>query len=196
MGKRSRRCVEQLTLYVRHRAWLEAAPSKGKDGKSRVETFTAEEAEGTDRTELAMPPIDEASQPFYYLIEHLFRVGPSSAGEVLSFREIEAWAGFNGYDLSGWEAETIRSLSAAYMSEHQQADDPKRVPPYSPAEPVIDRSEVSRRIMEAFRQLVGAPDDEVSPEASEDQPVPGRSAPRSRGRVSPNRGQSRRSPPE
>lgn len=102
-----------------------------------------------------MPPVDEATEHFFYLVEHLMRVGPSTHGEVLSFGEIGEWARTNGYRLSGWEAETLRGLSAAYLHEHHAAEDIRRPPPYAPPAPVIERSLVSQRILEMYQRMAG-----------------------------------------
>ncbi len=125
-----------------------------------------------------MPPIDEATEPFFYLVEHLFRVGPSLAGEMVSHQEIAAWAGFNGYALDGWEAEALQRLSGAYVGEYHAAADDKREPPFTPSTPVVSRAEVSQRILAAFMALAGqgeGPD--ATPKTPAGRRSPGRTAP-------------------
>lgn len=84
------------------------------------------EAEGRDCPELQLPFIEPSLN---HLIDYLFEVGPSTAGEVLSFQEIAAWSAATGRTLTPWEAVTLRRLSSAYLSEAHAASDPDRAPP-------------------------------------------------------------------
>lgn len=112
-------------------AWLNAVPDK-KDrkgpGVSRLTTLTNKANLGGDPPGLELPPLDTGD----HLIKHLFDVGPSSAGEVLTFSEIRAWVDLTGHVLTAWEAETLRKLSAAYLGELQDAKAADRPPPFSP----------------------------------------------------------------
>lgn len=56
-------------------------------------------------------------------------VGPATAGEVVTFGEIEAWQRQTGRQLSAWEVEMINRLSRSYLSEYHQAQEPGRAPP-------------------------------------------------------------------
>ncbi len=85
-----------------------------------------EEREGEAQVLLEMPPVDAAS----HLIDALFEVGPSIAGEVLTFTEIQAWQNATGTPLNSWEATTLRRLSGEYLAERQAAEAPDRAPPY------------------------------------------------------------------
>lgn len=94
-------------------------------GASRLTTLTNKrnlgaEVEGLD------PPEVEAGD---HLIKHLFTVGPSSAGEVLTFSEIAAWTTLTGVVVTAWEAETLRAMSAAYLGELDAAKEPGRAAP-------------------------------------------------------------------
>lgn len=106
---------------------------------------------GKTRTELALPPLDAAQ----HIAEHLFQIGPSTSGEVVTYQEIQAWKNLTGHELNGWEAQTIRALSAAYLAEYQAAEDAKRPAPYSPDARLVSREEVSSRILAAFMRLAG-----------------------------------------
>jgi hypothetical protein len=92
-----------------------------------------------------MPPLDAGE----HLIDYLFRVGPSIAGEVLTFQEIQAWSEASGVVLDGWEAETLRRMSGAYLAEYQAASDLARPAPYR-ATPTLetgpDRKTVSDKL--------------------------------------------------
>lgn len=192
MGQFYAGCADQLILHVRHRAWLAARPGKGKDRRSRAEIFQADEDAGRDRPELDLPPADFGGQ----LVDHLFDVGPSAAGEALTFQEIAAWSAATGIALDAWEASTLKLLSCAYLAELDAASDPSRPPPAS-VRPKKTRAEVSSTIREIFERL--AAQDEArglgASSASEDRPsqkrsVPAPAAPASRGRArSPARSQ-------
>lgn len=119
----------------------------------------ADEEKGVARSELVMPPIEAGE----HLIDYLFKVGPSAAGETLTFQELAAWCAMTGHHLTAWEAATLRQLSGAYLGEYEAAANAKRPAPYQTAERVISREEVSNRILAAFKQLAGgdgATDDE------------------------------------
>lgn len=96
-----------------------------------------------------MPPLDAAD----HLAEILFKVGPSTGGEVITYQEITAWSGITGYTLNGWEAETLRALSSEYLAELHAAEDDNRPAPFQPVERIVSREEVSSRLMAAFRQF-------------------------------------------
>jgi hypothetical protein len=98
-----------------------------------------------------LPPLDAAD----HLAEILFKVGPSTAGEVISYQEIKAWSDLSGYTLNGWESETLRSLSGEYLAEIHAAEEVARPAPYQPAERIVSREEVSNRLLAAFTQLGG-----------------------------------------
>lgn len=90
--------------------------------------------------------------PAQYLIEYLFEVGPASAGEIVNYQEIDAWCRRSGVNLSGWEAKTIRALSAAYLGEYHAAKDPRRGAPFF-GDHLPDRDEVDRKLRSAFSAL-------------------------------------------
>lgn len=70
-----------------------------------------------------------SSGPAGHLVGYLFKVGPAIAGEVLTFTEIRNWTELTGVTLNAWEAETLRSLSSAYLSELEAAKSPARAAP-------------------------------------------------------------------
>ena len=77
-----------------------------------------------------MPPITYGD----FLIRHLYEVGPAVSGGTgmvpLSWQEIDAWMRRSGVDLTPWSAQTLRSLSAAYVAEARAAEDPGREAPW------------------------------------------------------------------
>lgn len=82
----------------------------------------------------------------------LFDVGPSTAGEVVTFQEIAAWQSATGVRLDAWEAETLRRLSHAYLAEMVEAKDPARPPPYQDAPPPPP-AEVASKLEAMFDRL-------------------------------------------
>lgn len=80
---------------------------------------------GVDQPGLILPEVEAGN----HLLDYLFRIGPLPGGEVVSFSEIAAWCDLTGVVLTSWEAETLRTMSAAYGSELHAAKDPKRPPP-------------------------------------------------------------------
>jgi hypothetical protein len=117
-----------------------------------MERLKADEEAGSRRPELEFPPLVAAD----HLIGYLFSVGPTAGGEPLTFQEIRAWVDLTGHSLSPWEAETLRTLSAAYASEHFQASDPDRPAPYrsTPFQAIKpSRDDVGARLTAAFDLL-------------------------------------------
>jgi hypothetical protein len=111
--------------------------------------FLADEEAGTTRPQLILPPLDGGA----YLAEHLFSIGPATAGETITYQEIKAWADLTGHVLNGWEAETLRGLSGAYLAELHAAEDAQRPPPFAPSERVQSREEVSAGLLAMFQAM-------------------------------------------
>jgi hypothetical protein len=82
-----------------------------------------------------MPEIKDGK----YLLDLLFSIGPAIAGYPLTFAELQAWQQSNSIKLDGFESNTIRRLSVAYLSEYNAASDPARPAPYRR---IIDRDAV------------------------------------------------------
>ena len=115
-----------------------------------MQRFEADEEAGTNRPELTPPPVEPDLD---YMVTYLMTVGPATAGEVLTFQEIQAWRRETGRVLNVWEVETLQRLSRAYLSEYHQAKDRDRPPPFAPAAPINDRRFVSSRILEMYRRM-------------------------------------------
>lgn len=140
---------------MRHLAWLHATPDpKGKDDKdrrTRLQRFEADEEAGVERPELIAPEVPTET---FYLVDYLMTVGPATAGEVLTFLEIQAWRQETGRLLDAWEVETLQRLSRAYLIEYHQASDRDRPPPGGETvKSKHTRSEVSQHISDLFARL-------------------------------------------
>lgn len=86
-------------------------------------------------------------------MRHLFQVGPVTAGEALTFQEIEAWCRTTGVVLNAWEAETLRHLSGAYLAERSDAADEHRPPPTAPPEGFLSAPDVAARLSRILDQF-------------------------------------------
>lgn len=149
MGKFLEGLLGDLTLYVRHAAWLSAHPKGQKEPtRSRLDRLKADEEQDRPAPGLEHPPLYDGR----HLVEHLWEIGPTSGDGPISFAEIEAWSRLTGNVLDGWEAPALRRLSTAYHAEHYAASDPNRPPPFTLAEPP-SRDVVSQRLAAAFDRL-------------------------------------------
>lgn len=127
--------AEQLTLRVRHMAWLQSTPKPAGEKKSagvpRLTSLQNKQNLGADQPDLDLPDPGPAA----YLLDHLMSVGPLAKGEPLSFSEIAAWRDLTGVVLNPWESEMLKALSAAYGSEFYAAEDPARKSPKAAINP-------------------------------------------------------------
>jgi hypothetical protein len=94
---------------------------------------------------------------FSFLIDYLFEVGPGISSGMgycgLSFQEIESWLRTTKLDLTAWEVLALKKLSSAYVSEYNQADDPKRKPPYIPEGATEQRPDNSQERLAFYKSL-------------------------------------------
>jgi len=128
--------IEQLTVFVKHAAWLNTIPSKAK--RPRRETKSD-----------AMPHVEAGT----HLLEILFEVGPakpSGMGGQVGIDEIDlvAWQYNQGVNLTPWEAKTIRNLSKDYAYMLGQASDAHFPPPW--VDPNIMTEDRRTKIAEAM----------------------------------------------
>lgn len=147
MGKFLEGLYDDLSLYVRQQAWLNAVPEKlphdksKEPGKSRIQAMQ----EAGERPEV--PSVDGGE----YLIGYLFEVGPTMAGGMgeapLSHGELRAWQDNTGIELHAWEARMLRALSLDYLAQAQKSEKRDCKPPYGP---VWRRAMVAKKIDEVF----------------------------------------------
>lgn len=134
LGKLQRRLGDQLTLWVRHLAWLRAVPQPppgsrrakaASDNRTKLSRIEAQYG----RTPPPMPP-----NPAPHITERLMEIGLAEAAGMgtvpVSWREIEAWQRLTGTVLPPWEARLIRRLSAEYIAENRAAEDESRPAPW------------------------------------------------------------------
>lgn len=96
--------------------------------------------------EPALPPLQAGE----HIIGHLFDAGPvlhTGMGPVpLSWSELATWQGVTGVELTPWEVQTVRRLSAEYISTQQAAEDPSMPPPYAVAPTSDQRARVAANL--------------------------------------------------
>lgn len=158
MGQFSLGLFDDLSLYVRHSAWLNANPERPKTDKSdkpiptRLERLRTDKGDETYPPE--MPPIEAAG----HLIGYLFEVGPVMPGAACSVpithQELFAWQTLTGIVLQPWEARTLRLLSGEYIRELREAEKPDREPPWKPADYVPEKlTSAARSLKDQIRGL-------------------------------------------
>ena len=87
---------EELNVYVRHSAWLNAVPEKPEGDKSKEPEKSRRETLGDT---IEMPPCDCG-----YLVGYLFEVGPTMGESPVTHTEIANWQRNTGIELNSWEA--------------------------------------------------------------------------------------------
>jgi len=137
---------DELSLYVRQSAWLNAVPEKAPNdkskepGKSRLQAMQ----EAGEQPEL---PLIEAE----HLIGYLYDVGPTVSTEMgqiaLRSEHLLSWQAETGIELQPWEARVLRSLSTDYLVQAQRSEKRDCPPPYGPA---WRRAMVAKKIDEIF----------------------------------------------
>lgn len=126
MGKFLEALYEQISLYVKQSAWLNACPqgagSEGNKERPRQSRLQLLRAERGEDFEPDMPPLE-----LDYLRDYFFEIGPVQSGGMgpapLSNTEIRAWQSNTGIILSPWEARFIRRLSIDYLSQSHDAEE-------------------------------------------------------------------------
>lgn len=151
MGKFHRWLGEELSLYVRHLAWLMAVPKVEKQAvAAKVEPVSRLRQLEADGQTPDMPP-----NPAPHLVEYLLEVGPmvpaGMGSSAIGWRDISAWRQEVGIYLAPWEARMLRQLSRDYVGEYLEAGNIDRAPPYTPFEMNDDRrASVSTKISAIF----------------------------------------------
>lgn len=122
MGEFSVGLYEELSLYVRHSAWLNAVPERPKNDQSEAPRRSRLEQSRKDDDQPDMPPIEEAG----YLLGYLFEVGPTMAAGgypgPVTHEELRAWMDLTGIELQPWEVRFLRRLSHEYLAESRKAE--------------------------------------------------------------------------
>jgi hypothetical protein len=158
VGKFLQGVSEELTLYVRQSAWLNAPLERPKNDKgeepqrSRLQILRRDLQDESHAPE--MPPVDAGA----HLLGYLFEIGPTMPAGMgpgaISNTELRAWQDNTGIELSAWEARTIRALSRAYVSEYGEAGDPKRQAPWNAADDAEQRQRIAQNTAASMRASI------------------------------------------
>jgi hypothetical protein len=151
LGKFLNTVSDELTLYARQHAWLDAPPkppenAKGKKNANQPTRREQYESKGSD---VPLPELAAAE----YLWAFLGSMGVTEPGphgpSVLAWPTIEGWQRCNGLRLRAWESRAIRSASGGYVGEYFAAQDPTRAAPWL-SQQSIDRDRVADSIRGVF----------------------------------------------
>ncbi len=154
MGKFQEGLYDELSLHVRQTAWLNTAPQRPENDKSKEPQLTRLERMRRDRRdelyEPEMPPVEAGG----YLIGYLFEVGPAQAGGTgttpISHQEIMAWQELAGMALQPWEARFLRRLSCDYVAASHKAEKRGATPPWQSGQddrPAVDPTKSAIRAL-------------------------------------------------
>lgn len=112
---------DDLSLYVRHCAWLNAVPEKAESDKSKAPEVSRREA--LKRGGILEPGMPSCDAP--HLVAWLFEIGPTlpaGMGEgPLTHGELQSWQLNTGIALQSWETRLLRRLSLDYLNESHKA---------------------------------------------------------------------------
>lgn len=151
MGKFLSTVSEELTLYARQNAWLDATPKPPEKAKGNQHADQPTRREQYEAKGLDAPLPDLAAAE--YLWAFLGSMGvtePGPHGPVpLAWTTLEGWQRCNGLRLRAWECRAIRAGSSAYVGEYFAAQDPARTAPWLNQES-IDRDRVADGIRGIF----------------------------------------------
>jgi len=127
------------------------AGQSDKEGKPLPSRLKAIKADGGIPEYPPMPLCE-------YLVGYLWDAGPTMPGGMghtpLTHSEIKAWQDNTGTVLTCWEAQTLRSLSSAYLAESQAAEAPDCPAPWTKEITEEAREDVSKKVQNAFRTLM------------------------------------------
>jgi len=122
---------DDLSLYVRHSAWLSAAPDKPESDKSKAPSKTRvqrlKDSARDEDFEPDMPPAGAAE----YLLRHFWQAGPTKGDAAIDNTELRNYQENEGIRLSPWECKTLRRLSIEYLNESFKAAKPDCPPPFT-----------------------------------------------------------------
>ena len=103
-----------------------------------------------------MPKLGEES----YLLSYWYDIGMVGSGGMgatqLSASEISAWTYLSGVELEAWEFACIRKMSAAYLQQINEGENPESSPPYGDPVNEFDRNVVEKKVTNAFKAFLQA----------------------------------------
>lgn len=144
-------------MYVRHSAWLNTAPEREKNDKSKAPQLSRlaklRKDHEDDLYQADMPPLEGAG----YLIGYLFEVGPTMAAGMgagpVTHEELRAWMDLTGIELEPWEVRFLRRLSYEYLAESDRAEKRDCPDPWKSADNAPDLSVVANSLQQSLMEL-------------------------------------------
>mgnify|MGYP000058135525 CR=1 FL=1 len=92
----------------------------------------------------------------FYIVQWLFEAGPINFSPMgaspLDWQAIKAWADIQGIELEPREADALRQLSMAYLSQQQKSEDKACPPPWVDPQQ-IDRDKVADKVSSTFKAI-------------------------------------------
>ena len=157
MGKFYEGLYEDLSLYVRQGAWLNAVPERSGNDKSNAPLLSRLQKMRDDKEDDGyspeMPPIAGA----WHLIGYLFEVGPTMASGMgagsITHVELRAWQLNIGIELHPWEVRFLMRLSNDYVAESSKAEKPGCPAPWQPKDYVPDYSAVAKSMQQSIIEM-------------------------------------------
>lgn len=112
---------DELSLFVRHVAWLNAVPEKAEGDTSKEPEVPRRESLKKSGIEVPeMPPCDAP-----HLVAWLFEIGPTLPAGMsdgpITHGELANWQANTGITLHSWEARLLRRLSLDYLDQSHKA---------------------------------------------------------------------------
>ncbi len=157
MGKLQRQLGDELTLYVRQMAWLNAAPKpdprsrRGKAAEDAPPRLSRLDELKRKKIEPVMPP-----NPAPELIARLIEIGLTEGGGMvpspLGWGTIAGWSQATKVAIQPWEARLMRRLSVEYLAESRRAESENCPAPWRSA--VVTEAEKAAEVDE-LRALLG-----------------------------------------
>ncbi len=152
MGKVQARLRRELTLYVRHMAWLNATPKPDERSKQARPEFERTRLSRIEQMKKDKVPILMPPNPAPGTVTRLMEIGLSEAAGMgsapLSWLTIDAWQRVTSVILAAWEARLIRHLSVEYLAESRRAESENCPPPWR-AEVTLREREVEQARLES-----------------------------------------------
>lgn len=141
--------AEQLSLYAKYMAWLQAAPKRQEGSKIQPQS-PADKYPAGDPI-FIMPPADE------YITTCFRMAGGYKSGAAgvtpLDYTDIKSFMEVSGFELTSWQAEQIVSMSRICCSSYSKyTNSEKQFAPYQKVLTASEREIRNKNIMEAIKR--------------------------------------------
>lgn len=135
----------ELEIYVKHLAWLNAAP----ENKEYPQRTSRRDLFEHYKIEIEFPPCDAL-----HILVYLFELGITEGDKPLSHAELKAWMDNTGVELQAYEARFLKRLSETYLAESQKATEQNAQTAWEDAPPQMSAAYLAaQRTRENIRKL-------------------------------------------